>query len=166
VATVTLVLDWGSIRLPARESLTARFDSRKGTSPGFSAETDPRGEGLRILMVEDDDALALMYRVRLEAAGYTVVVATDGEHGLRLAQEGSFDLVFLDIGLPGMDGLSVLEAMRKQAELQATPVVILSNYNEPPMRQRGMRLGAISYLVKSEITPSGLVARIPGWTRH
>lgn len=166
MATVTLVLDRGTIRLPAGEPFRPGFDARDATSPGSFSGPGPRPRDARILMVEDDTALGLMYRVRLEAAGYSVAIATDGEQGLREAQEGGFDLVFLDIGLPGMDGLTVLEAIRKQAELQTTPVVILSNYNGPPMRQRGLSLGALDYIVKSEITPSGLVARIPGWTRR
>jgi two-component system chemotaxis sensor kinase CheA len=117
-------------------------------------------------MIEDDPALSMMYRVGLEAAGHTVSVATNAEEALkRLGSRGGFDLAFLDIGLPGMDGLSLLEMLRRSPSTQDLPVVILSNYNEPPMRQRGRALGAAAFLVKSEVTPSELVSRIPGWIK-
>ncbi|HEV3234931.1 MAG TPA: response regulator [Candidatus Dormibacteraeota bacterium] len=163
--TVNIVVDWGVIRLPSGTQ------PRPGSSGQPAAESEPgteqKGRGLRILMVEDDPALSMMYRVRLEAAGYTVALATDGEEGLRQITEGAgFDLVFLDVGLPGIDGLAVLESIRNSTQSETVPVVILSNYNEPPMRQRGLSLGALAYLVKSEITPSWLVARIPGWAKR
>jgi CheY-like chemotaxis protein len=134
---------------------------------GAEGLADPaaKRESLRILMVEDDPALSMMYRVRLEAAGYLVEVATNGEEALGRIGKTAFDLVFLDIGLPGTDGLSLLEAIRELKAGGEIPVVILSNYNEPPMKRKGRSLGAMAYLVKSEITPSWLVARIPDWTR-
>ncbi|MDP9325489.1 MAG: response regulator [Candidatus Dormibacteraeota bacterium] len=163
--TVSIVVDWGVISLPPASLSQPRF--RGQASADAKPDSEENGRGLRILMVEDDPGLSMMYRVRLEAAGYSVALATDGEEGLRqIRQGGGFDLVFLDVGLPGIDGLTVLESIRNSTDVDPVPVVILSNYNEPPMRQRGLSLGAMAYLVKSEITPSWLVARIPGWAKR
>ncbi len=162
---VGIVVDWGVITLPRDSLLPPRFTAAVKVVPGQSRQEQTVGP-LRILIVEDDPALSMMYQVRLEAAGHIVSVVTNGEDCLRQVREDrGYDLVFLDIGLPGMDGLTVLEAMRKSEDIGEMPVVILSNYNEPPMRQRGLSLGALAYLVKSEITPSWLVARIPGWAK-
>ncbi|HEY8811057.1 MAG TPA: response regulator, partial [Candidatus Dormibacteraeota bacterium] len=67
---------------------------------------------LHILLVEDDPAVAGMYRLKLEMEGYRVTVAGDGEEGLRVAREHRPQLIFLDVRLPKLDGMSVLEAMR------------------------------------------------------
>jgi len=117
------------------------------------------GAALHILLVEDDPAVAGMYRLKLEMEGYRVTVSADGEEGLRVAREQKPNLIFLDVRLPRMDGMTVLEAMRGDDRTRHIPVVILSNYGEPPLIERGLRLGAREYLLKSETTPSSVAAR-------
>ena len=119
---------------------------------------------LHILLVEDDPAVAGMYKLKLEMEGYRVTVAGDGEEGLRIARETRPQLIFLDVRLPKMDGMSVLEAMRGDDKTRHIPVLILSNYGEPPLIERGLRLGAREYLLKSETTPSGVAARARTYT--
>ncbi len=114
---------------------------------------------LHILLVEDDPAVADMYKLKLEMDGYRVTVAGDGEEGLRVAREDRPHLIFLDVRLPKMDGMSVLEAMRGDDRTRHIPVLILSNYGEPPLIERGLRLGAREYLLKSQTTPAGVSAR-------
>jgi CheY-like chemotaxis protein len=114
---------------------------------------------LHILLVEDDPAVAGMYKLKLEMDGYKVTVAGDGEEGLRVAREQKPQLIFLDVRLPKMDGMTVLEAMRGDDRTRHIPVLILSNYAEPPLIERGLRLGAREYLLKSETTPSAVSAR-------
>ena len=123
------------------------------------------GGQLHILLVEDDPAVAGMYRLKLEMEGYRVTVATDGEEGLRVAREQKPQLIFLDVRLPKMDGMTVLEAMRGDDRTRHIPVLILSNYGEPPLIERGLRLGAREYLLKSETTPSSVAARARTYTR-
>lgn len=170
MATIKLVADWGTITLPAsmRPSLWLFAAEHGNGGAGHRAREDKAGdeaagEGLRILLVEDDDALAIMYSVRLERAGFQVSRAADGVAALRTLKTEQFDLVFMDINLPKMGGLDVLEAVRKEKGLKDLPVVVLSNYSEPTLRQRGLGLGAIEYLVKSEITPSFLARKAPDW---
>jgi CheY-like chemotaxis protein len=119
---------------------------------------------LHILLVEDDPAVAGMYKLKLELDGYRVTIAGDGEEGLRVAREQRPQLIFLDIRLPKLDGMSVLEAMRGDDRTRHIPVLILSNYGEPPLIERGLGLGAREYLLKSETTPSAVAARARSYT--
>jgi CheY-like chemotaxis protein len=126
----------------------------------------PAPEEVRVLLVEDDQAAAEMYRLKLEIDGYTVTVAPDGESALRLATQTPLpDLVFLDIRLPGMDGFEVLERIRADERTRNLPVVILSNYGEDELVRRGRRLGVLEYLIKSQATPAQVSGGVPGWAR-
>jgi PleD family two-component response regulator len=116
-----------------------------------------------ILLVEDDRDIARMYRRKLQYDGYRVHVAMTGEMALALAFQSRADLVLLDMGLPTMDGLQVLTALRADRRTSSLPVVILSNCDDPDLVERGLQLGAIDYLIKSRITPTGVSGRIAGW---
>lgn len=120
-------------------------------------------EEVRVLFVEDDAAVAEMYRLKLELDGYTVTIAPDGEEGLKMAKESPPDILFLDIRLPKMDGFSVLESLRADATLKQIPVIILSNYGEAELVERGLKLGALDYLIKAETTPSTLSRGVGKW---
>lgn len=120
-------------------------------------------EQLRVVFIEDDEAIAQMYRFKLERDGYAVTIASDGESGLRVVRELLPDLVFLDIRLPRMDGFAVLERLRQEPETQHIPVVILSNYSEKEMVERGLQLGALEYLIKSDASPARVSRGVPGW---
>jgi len=121
---------------------------------------------IRVLFVEDDPTVAEMYRLKLELDGYQVIMAKDGEEGLRLANEVHPDIVFLDIRLPKVDGFAVLEGLRACEGTRNTPVVILSNYGEQELVERGLRLGALEYLIKSQTTPANLSRGVEGWLRE
>jgi len=123
-------------------------------------------EEVRVLFIEDDAAVAEMYRLKLELDGYTVTVAPDGEEGLRIARENPPDIVFLDIRLPKMDGFAVLEQLRADDSLKHVPVIILSNYGEAELVERGLKLGALDYLIKAETTPSTLSRGVGKWIKE
>src|SRR5580692_8398718 len=96
--------------------------------PGFSPMAEVRGESLvdddvKVLLIEDDEAAAEMYRLRLAADGYTVVVARDGEEGLRMASDEDPDFIYLDLRLPGLDGFEVLERLRGAPATRQIPVI-------------------------------------------
>jgi len=131
--------------------------SARGVASTLAAPPDT------ILLVEDDPDIAEMYRFKLEYDGYRVHLAMTGETALTLAFESRADLALLDMGLPGMDGLQVLAALRADHRTFSLPVVILSNYDDPDLIQRGLRLGAIDYLIKSHITPAGVSGGIALW---
>jgi CheY-like chemotaxis protein len=110
---------------------------------------------LRVLLIEDDPAVAEMYSYRLEIDGYQVTVAPDGEIGLALAIDTRPDLIYLDLRLPGPDGFAVLEKLRAQDATRALPVVILTNYNEPDLIERGRQLGVKGGKSPSNTKPKG-----------
>ena len=113
-------------------------------------------DAVTVLLIEDDEAAAEMYRLRLAADGYTVLIASDGEQGLRRAVEDRPDLIYLDVRLPKMDGFEVLERLRADVATASIPVVIVTNYGEPELQQRGLSLGALEFLVKADTTPARL----------
>jgi CheY-like chemotaxis protein len=120
---------------------------------------------VRVLFVEDDPSVAQMYKLKLELDGYKVEVAADGELALKMATENPPDMIFLDIRLPKMDGLAVLEALRKNERTTHIPVVILSNYSERELVERGLKLGALEYLIKSQTTPAKLAGGVENWLK-
>jgi DNA-binding response OmpR family regulator len=123
-------------------------------------------QAVRVLLIEDDLDTLEMYRTRLEKDGYEVSVATDGEQGLSLATELNPDIVFLDIRLPKLDGLEVLQRLRDQESTAAVPVVILSNYGEQELIDRGLKLGALEFLVKAHTSPVELSGGIDEWLKE
>ena len=117
----------------------------------------PVGNGMddvRVLFVEDDEAIAQMYKLKLELDGYHVDVARDGEVALQMARSSPPDIIFLDIRLPKLDGLDVLEALRADPKTHRVPVVILSSHSEKELVERGAKLGALDHLIKSKTTPA------------
>ncbi|GAA4117663.1 response regulator transcription factor [Nocardioides fonticola] len=101
---------------------------------------------MRILLVEDEPELARFVQDALEADGYCVVRCADGERALVIACVEEVDLVVLDLTLPGVDGLQVLERLRRR--LPALPVIIVSARGQVEDKVRGLDLGADDYLVK------------------
>jgi CheY-like chemotaxis protein len=123
-------------------------------------------DDVRVLFVEDDPAVAQMYRLKLELDGYAVEVAGDGVLAVQMATGNPPDIIFLDIRLPKMDGLGVLEALRQDARTRDVPVVILSNYSERDLVDRGLRLGALDYLIKSQTTPARVAGGVATWLKN
>ncbi|MGF6967166.1 two-component system copper resistance phosphate regulon response regulator CusR [Paraburkholderia sp. WC7.3g] len=100
---------------------------------------------MRILVVEDEPKTAAYLKKGLEESGYAVDVANDGPQGLILAQEEEYDVIVLDVMLPGMDGWTVVKTLRST---RATPVLFLTARDDIDDRVRGLELGADDYLVK------------------
>jgi two-component system cell cycle response regulator len=117
-------------------------------------------ETVKVLVIEDDPSMAEMYRLRLVGDGYDVVVGCDGEEGLQLAVDENPDFIYLDLRLPKLDGFEVLERLRAEPATAHIPVIILSNYGDPEMRERGLRLGALEFLVKADTTPRQLAEKV------
>jgi two-component system, OmpR family, response regulator RpaA len=120
---------------------------------------------VRVLFVEDDPSVAEMYKLKLELDGYDVEVASDGEKALEIARKDPPEMIFLDIRLPKLDGFGVLEALRRDPRTKSVPVVILSNYSEKQLIDRGLRLGALEYLIKTQTTPARLSRGLETWLK-
>jgi DNA-binding response OmpR family regulator len=117
---------------------------------------------LHVLLIEDDTTIADMYRVQLEYDGYQVTLASTASAGMSDIASTNPDIILLDLLLPDRSGLEVM-AQIKETFPAHPPVVILSNYGEPTMIERGLALGAVEYLVKSRVTPESVSRSIPGW---
>jgi two-component system alkaline phosphatase synthesis response regulator PhoP len=100
----------------------------------------------RLLLIEDEPALVLTLMDRLRAEGYQVESATDGDVGFQRAREGCFDLILLDVALPGRGGFEVLRDLRQQRV--DTPVVMLTARGQVVDRVLGLKLGADDYIPK------------------
>lgn len=118
---------------------------------------------MRILYVEDEKLLADAVTHLLEKAGINVDWAEDGEEGLRLAQKPIYDAIVLDIMLPKMSGLEILEIIRKKGI--KTPVIMLSALSEVEDKVKGLEIGADDYLAKPFKTKE-LIARLNALTRR
>ena len=118
---------------------------------------------MRVLVIEDQIKIARALEKALTQAGAEVVIAGDGEKGLQLALEESFDTLVLDIMLPRRDGLEVLRELR--AQHRTTPVLLLSARGEVEDRIRGLDLGADDYLAKPFVLAE-LVARVRALARR
>lgn len=109
-------------------------------------EDETLQSGRRILVVEDDASISLGLRMNLEAEGYVVALADDGESGLADARREEPDLIILDIMLPRLNGLEVLRTLRK--ENVTVPIIMLSARGEEMDKVIGLELGAEDYITK------------------
>ncbi|MDX1450041.1 MAG: response regulator transcription factor, partial [Acidimicrobiia bacterium] len=110
----------------------------------------------KVLVVEDELKIARLVRDYLQQAGFTVLEANDGTAALALARSEKPDMVVLDLGLPGMDGLDVTRRLRRTSSV---PIIMLTARSEESDRIVGLELGADDYIVKP-FSPKELVARI------
>lgn len=114
----------------------------------------------KVLLVEDDLSLLKIYSNKLKINDFEVSIATTGDEGLRKAQVDQPNLILLDLILPGKDGFLVLEELKSSPSTDQIPVIILSNLGQQTDIERGKRLGAVDYLVKSDISLVDLVGKV------
>lgn len=113
-----------------------------------------------ILVVEDDKAYANVYQLKLAKEGYEVRIASDGEEALTACQKRKPDLIILDLLLPIIDGFEVLETLRKNKKFKNLKVIVLSSLSQPEDMIKVKKMGALEYLVKSNITIQEIVDKI------
>jgi CheY-like chemotaxis protein len=114
----------------------------------------------KIVVVEDQQVLATVYRNKFVAEGYEVEVATDGEAGVELITSTKPDLVILDVKLPKLSGLEVLKQVRANPQFQTLPVIIFSNNSLPGMVEDAWKAGATMVLSKSSHSPKQIVESV------
>ncbi len=110
----------------------------------------------KILIIEDEEAIAELERDYLELSGFKVELASDGEEGLKMALSNNYDLYILDVMLPGVDGFEICQQIRKEKN---TPILMVSARKEDIDKIRGLGLGADDYITKP-FSPGELVARV------
>lgn len=115
---------------------------------------------VNILIIEDDKFLRDLISRKLKQDGFNILEAIDGEEGWRMVQEESVDLILLDLVLPGMDGFEVLEKIKNDPKTKKIPVMIISNLGEERDIKKGVKLGAVDYIIKAHLTPTEVVTKI------
>lgn len=113
-----------------------------------------------ILIVEDDDFFRELLRKKLLSKEFNILEAVDGEKGVMLIKEKKPDLVLLDLLLPNIDGFEVLLRVKGDLSTSKIPVIILSNLGQQEDIERGLKLGASDYLVKSQFDINQIVEKI------
>ena len=116
----------------------------------------------RIVLIEDEETLSSLIERKLKGAGYQVYPVADGKKGLALIKTLMPDLVLLDIMLPSMSGLTILEALAKEKIIPMLPVIVISNSGQPLEAKEVLRLGARDYLIKVNLSPEEVLVKVKG----
>lgn len=115
----------------------------------------------KVLILEDDQYTRDVYQEVLIGAGYDVSTAVDGEEGLVKIKEGGYQLILLDMMMPKLDGLGVLSALKESPPVVSNgPIILLTNLAHDPVINKALSLGAKSFLIKSDLNPDELVAKL------
>ncbi|TSA45761.1 response regulator [bacterium] len=114
----------------------------------------------KILIVEDDNFVAEVYSTKLLEMGHEVIIAQNGEEGLNALKENTPDLILLDIIMPVMGGIEMLQELKKNEEWKKIPVILLTNVGEKDSIQKVQTLGVQDYLIKSHFTPAEVIEKI------
>lgn len=118
------------------------------------------GPKKKILLVEDDETLAMVYQQRLELEGFEVKHSVNGEQALSDAVEFKPDLVLLDVMMPKLNGFDVLDILRNSPQTRNVHIIMLTALSQPKDAERARELGADDFLVKSQVVIGDVVARI------
>lgn len=119
---------------------------------------DPQAK--KILLVEDEDFIRELYTRQLIKAGFLVKSAVDGQTGLNMLRSETFDLLLLDIMLPGMNGLQLLREFKTQNPSSSMITILLTNLGQEAVIKEGFELGAQAYLIKASYTPDQVVNEV------
>ena len=114
----------------------------------------------RISIIEDDQLISQMYRMKLEAEGYDVDIAENGMNGIEMVAQKHPDLILLDYSLPDIDGSAVLKEVRRNGAAAETPVIVLTNMDNEAVENDLAKWNITDYIVKASLTPREVVAKI------
>lgn len=115
---------------------------------------------MKILLVDDDSALATVFETTLKKEGYDVVLATDGKSGIEKTQAEKPNLILLDQILPDITGNDVLKSLKEDPTTKNIPVAMLSNFGQNELVQDALGSGAVDYILKYQIEPHDLVNKV------
>jgi two-component system, OmpR family, alkaline phosphatase synthesis response regulator PhoP len=114
----------------------------------------------KIAIVEDDDLISQLYQTAFTFDGYEVVMAPDGEQGLEKIRHEHPDLVLLDIMMPHMNGLEVLDRLKADPDTKKIPVIMLTNLDRPQDSETALAKGAVKYIVKAHYNPKQITEMV------
>ena len=114
----------------------------------------------KIAIIEDDQAISQMYRMKFEADGFEVALADNGKRGVELVESFGPDIILLDMQMPEMTGDEALAEIRKHEWGKTVPVIILTNLGEEESPKALASLDVKNYIVKADLTPSQVVGKV------
>ena len=117
-------------------------------------------KGQKVLLVEDEDSIRDLYNRQFTKAGFIVTAVNSGEAAIQALKSAVFNILLLDIMLPGINGLQVLREFKTGNPNSAMKIVLLTNLGQDAVIKEGFELGAHAYLIKSSYTPDQIVAEI------
>lgn len=115
---------------------------------------------VKIAIIEDDPVISQMYRMKFEADGFNVRLASNGINGVALVEDYRPDLILLDLAMPEMNGEEALKEMRSHDWGKEIPVIVLTNLGAEEAPKSLDSLGVLSYIVKANLTPSEVTQRV------
>jgi DNA-binding response OmpR family regulator len=113
----------------------------------------------KILLIEDDPFLSSLLKNRFVKEGYEVQIAQTGDLGIQAAKQGGFDLILLDLILPGKSGFEVMEEINMDPTAPRIPILIISNLGQDSDVEKGKELGAVGYLIKARTSIEVLISK-------
>lgn len=114
----------------------------------------------KILLIEDEEAIVNMYKLRFDKEGFQIEVARNGAWGLKLARQKKFDIILLDMVMPAMNGYEAIKILKSDDNTKNVPIIVLSNSAQDGDIKEVKKLGATACLLKSMITPAKLVEEV------
>ena len=110
--------------------------------------SDIKSKAIKIIIVEDEANLRLVMQKELQRLGYDVQAAPDGEAALKLLEEANVDVILSDINMPRMNGLEMIEVVKKEPQNAALPIIVLTSEGQPALIDRAKKAGAKGWIVK------------------
>ena len=113
-----------------------------------------------ILLIDDESEVAQVFQTGLSAAGFQVVVASNGQSALDAVKSNKFDAILIDQMMPDMSGIDVLKTLKANEETKNIPMAMLTNFGHDEMVKEALNLGANDYILKYQVAPNDLVAKV------
>ena len=116
--------------------------------------------GVKILLVDDSPSILRVHKLKLSLDGYQVITAKDGQEGLQKVESEKPSLIILDLQMPNVDGFEMLGELNKNYNFKKITSIVLSDFDQPAVIEKCLRLGANEYLVKSQVMPEEVSAAV------
>lgn len=152
--------------VPAQPVTTQPINTPNPVQNAGQAPVSPQPAGntnTTVLLVEDDPLLIKMYKAKFANEGINLLVAEDGEAGLSVATSHRPNFIVLDVMMPKMSGLDLLEKLMQNQDTKNIGVIVLSNLSQEKESKRALELGAKEYILKASLTPKELIDKIKGY---
>jgi CheY-like chemotaxis protein len=121
----------------------------------------------KVIVIDDDLYIRELYEEVLKDEGFDVDTSTNGEDAYAKLKKGGYDLILLDIMMPKMDGLGIMDALNKNPPpVKNGPIILLTNLDHEPLIKEAMDRGAAAFIIKADITPGDLLEQVKKYLRE